>query len=47
MSDCSEEEQNKAQKNEYKIKRLGAEILLVEDDSTEDERNQNAAASYH
>ena len=47
MSDCSEEEQNKAQKNEYKIKRLGSEILLVEDDSTEDKRNQNAAASYH
>ena len=47
MSDCSEEEQNKAQKNEYEIKRLGAEILLVKDDSTEDERNQDAAASYH
>ena len=47
MSDCSEKEQNKAQKNEYEIERLGSEILLVEDNSTEDERNQNAAASYH
>ena len=47
MSDSSEKEQNKAQKDEYKIERLGAEILLVEDYSTENERNQDAAASYH